>query len=72
MGAFELIEKKEYDAFCSLYLEKAYLRKTQSEYADLISPLTTFLFAPIILVTMKKAMIRTSNDEECLQKAAGR
>ncbi len=36
MGAFELIEKKEYDAFCSLYLEKAYLRKTQSEYADLM------------------------------------
>ncbi len=36
MGAFELIEKKEYDAFCSLYLEKAYLRKTRSEYADLM------------------------------------
>ena len=36
MGAFELIEKKEYDAFCTLYLEKAHLRKTQPEYADLM------------------------------------
>lgn len=36
MGAFELIEKKEYNAFCSLYLEKAHLRNTQSEYADLM------------------------------------
>lgn len=36
MGAFELIEKKEYDAFCALYLEKAHLSKTQSEYADLM------------------------------------
>ena len=36
MGAFELIEKKEYDAFCALYLEKAHLRKAQSEYADLM------------------------------------
>ncbi|MDE7397916.1 MAG: hypothetical protein K2N06_00155 [Oscillospiraceae bacterium] len=36
MGAFELIEKKEYDTFCSLYLEKAHLRTTHSEYADLM------------------------------------
>ncbi len=36
MGAFELIEKKEYDAFCALYLEKAHLRKIESEYADLM------------------------------------
>ena len=36
MGAFELIEKKEYDAFCSLYMEKAHLRKIEFEYADLM------------------------------------
>ena len=36
MGAFELIEKKEYDAFCALYEEKAHLRKSQPEYADLM------------------------------------
>ncbi len=26
MGAFELIEKKRYDEFCSLYLQKSHLR----------------------------------------------
>ena len=36
MGAFELIEKQEYDTFCVLYLGKAHLRKIQSEYADLM------------------------------------
>ncbi|WP_298019935.1 hypothetical protein [uncultured Dysosmobacter sp.] len=36
MGAFELIEKKEYDAFCALYLERSHLQKEQSEYADLM------------------------------------
>lgn len=36
MGAFALIEKKAYEAFCALYLEKAHLRTTQSEYADLV------------------------------------
>ena len=36
MGAFELIAKKEYDVFCALYLEKAHLRKSKSEYADLM------------------------------------
>lgn len=36
MGAFELIEKKEYDTFCELYMEKAHLRKNHSEYADLM------------------------------------
>lgn len=36
MGAFELIEKKEYDAFCALYLEKSHLCKIESEYADLM------------------------------------
>lgn len=36
MGAFALIEKKVYEAFCALYLEKAHLRTTQPEYADLV------------------------------------
>ncbi len=29
MGAFELIEKKRYDEFCSLYLQKSHLRKNR-------------------------------------------
>ncbi len=36
MGAFELIEKKRYDEFCSLYLQKSHLRKEQAECADLM------------------------------------
>ena len=36
MGAFKLIEQKEYKKFCELYLDKSHLRKSQSEYVDLI------------------------------------
>lgn len=36
MGAFALIEKKQYEAFCTLYEESAHLRAERAELADLM------------------------------------
>ena len=36
MGAFALIEKKQYGAFCTLYEESAHLRAERAELADLM------------------------------------
>lgn len=36
MGAFALIEGKQYEAFCALYEENAHLLKERAEFADLM------------------------------------
>ena len=36
MGAFQLIENKQFQKFCELYERKSHLRATTADYADLM------------------------------------